>query len=415
MQDEMTAELGEQATLYYQLALDIYRVIQDAINIRNACESVYEQIASILGIQKFFCVMPTVTTNQATNFKIDYCSFIVKGQQVIHSPRRLGPNEILRQIFIWGTVISSEDATKSTRELGFELCENGTWILVPMICSSGQVLGALGFCRGENKAFSEREKFVLNTVGVALMQFIVIHNNIKRIKEEERRLVIGELVANLLHEIRNDFGTIPIHIQFIEDELKKADLKYPSIIDHQLQEIDQEARVIEAKTIERMSEIKKALSAPDAEYIDIGQLVYEVIESLGEVTQYKLSIDIQPALPRVAGYKRNLFDATRNIIQNGLQAMANSVTKELRILVKDWQDGNNKTWVQIGIKDSGIGINSEDLSKIWLLSYSTRSDVGGFGLYWARRVLEEIGGFIDVHSRVNEGTEFTINLPGATN
>lgn len=69
--------------------------------------------------------------------------------------------------------------------------------------------------------------------------------------------------------------------------------------------------------------------------------------------------------------------------------------------------------VEIEIADSGPGIPSEDMAKVFAPFFTTKSpDRGtGLGLYISRTIVEQLGGRLDVTSRVGEGTTFTLRLP----
>jgi two-component system NtrC family sensor kinase len=75
------------------------------------------------------------------------------------------------------------------------------------------------------------------------------------------------------------------------------------------------------------------------------------------------------------------------------------------------QGNNGKGEVQILFKDTGVGIPSENLPKIFNPFFSTRSDGTGLGLSITKNILEQHSGSIAVESQVNQGTTFIITLP----
>ena len=70
-------------------------------------------------------------------------------------------------------------------------------------------------------------------------------------------------------------------------------------------------------------------------------------------------------------------------------------------------------FVQITVKDNGIGINEKYIGKIFDMFYRTSdtSSGSGLGLYIVRETIKKLNGSIDVVSQVNDGTAFTIVLP----
>jgi signal transduction histidine kinase len=82
------------------------------------------------------------------------------------------------------------------------------------------------------------------------------------------------------------------------------------------------------------------------------------------------------------------------------------------------RDGETNDGVLLTITDEGIGISSEDISRIFsdfhqLDGSETRSYGGlGLGLAFVQRIVDAHGGTVTVSSKPNEGTTFTIVFPG---
>jgi signal transduction histidine kinase len=67
--------------------------------------------------------------------------------------------------------------------------------------------------------------------------------------------------------------------------------------------------------------------------------------------------------------------------------------------------------IEVTVEDHGIGINPENLNRIFEMRYTTKQSGLGFGLYWTKDFIEGLGGSITVQSEVGKGTQFTIHLP----
>ena len=70
--------------------------------------------------------------------------------------------------------------------------------------------------------------------------------------------------------------------------------------------------------------------------------------------------------------------------------------------------------VAIRIRDRGLGIASDDLSKVFDPYFTTKRTGSGLGLAIAKNVVDGLGGTITVNSQVGEGTEMRIELPRQT-
>ena len=72
------------------------------------------------------------------------------------------------------------------------------------------------------------------------------------------------------------------------------------------------------------------------------------------------------------------------------------------------------TMVAIRIRDRGLGITSDDLSKVFDPYFTTKRTGSGLGLAIAKNVVDGLGGTITVNSQVGKGTEMRIELPRQT-
>jgi len=116
---------------------------------------------------------------------------------------------------------------------------------------------------------------------------------------------------------------------------------------------------------------------------------------------------------------QQINQAFNNIVLNALQAMPNggilTVTAETVLL----QAGNKfrlhpATYVRIIFEDTGMGIEKDDLGKIFDPYFTTKECGTGLGLSTTHSIISKHGGCIDVSSKSNAGTSVTIFLPTST-
>ncbi|HEY6333787.1 MAG TPA: ATP-binding protein, partial [Blastocatellia bacterium] len=106
----------------------------------------------------------------------------------------------------------------------------------------------------------------------------------------------------------------------------------------------------------------------------------------------------------VNGDAEKLKSCMSNIVINALQAMPSGGT-----LTADVHRSNG--FVEVKISDTGIGISEESLTKVFEPYFSTKQSGFGLGLAVTKKIIEEHQGHIEVSSRLNEGTTFTLTLP----
>jgi hypothetical protein len=112
----------------------------------------------------------------------------------------------------------------------------------------------------------------------------------------------------------------------------------------------------------------------------------------------------------VLANEEELYRAFFNICINAKEA----ITEKGEIIISAQ---NNEDKVIVTIKDTGVGINEGNLSKIFELGFSTKSKKteSGIGLSIVKKIIEKYKGTIEVISKENIGTTFIVTLPAITN
>jgi two-component system sensor histidine kinase HydH len=105
-----------------------------------------------------------------------------------------------------------------------------------------------------------------------------------------------------------------------------------------------------------------------------------------------------------------VIKALLHIFENSLEAMTRIPKGKERATLNVSLLGDEET-VEISISDNGDGIAKENLGRIFDPFFSTQPDRLGFGLTFAKRVVEEQGGKIWVESELGKWTAITISFP----
>ena len=160
---------------------------------------------------------------------------------------------------------------------------------------------------------------------------------------------------------------------------------------------------LEERSIERMP-------------VDIPELLEDVVEAARAMPAYErrtinlLITKVPSPLPLVTGDRDLLSLAVYNLVENALKFTSVNDSLEVRAL----EDGKA---ILVEVADSGAGISSDELSKIFEELYrgsnARTTDGSGLGLALVNRIVSLHGGQVDVRSRQDEprGTVFTVRLP----
>ena len=214
-----------------------------------------------------------------------------------------------------------------------------------------------------------------------------------------------DFVNNFSHE----FKTPIVSIKGFAEELKRNDLteeekiKYLDII------IEESNRLAELSTnILNLSKIEKQTILTDKVKVNIGEQIRKVILVEMKKIEHK-NIELNLEIDDVnAIVNEGLMEQVWiNIIENAIKY--SNQNGMLDISVK-----NNGEEIIVKIKDNGIGIEEEELehifNKFYKIDKSASSPGNGLGLALAKKIVDLHEGKIEVKSKINEGTEFTIEL-----
>jgi len=139
----------------------------------------------------------------------------------------------------------------------------------------------------------------------------------------------------------------------------------------------------------------------------------EVLESALLVQAPELaSIEVQRLyddLPPVSTDRHKLMQIIVNLLANARDAIRGAAERPGRIVVRLHRVGQHAV---IDVEDSGIGMSSEVLSRLWRFGFTTKKTGHGFGLHHCANAAREIGATIDATSDgAGQGSRFTLRLP----
>lgn len=166
-----------------------------------------------------------------------------------------------------------------------------------------------------------------------------------------------------------------------------------------------------ATGVERMNEMISELLYDDVrKEVTVDQLIDYVRAHVTArlTTGGTLRFDITPGLPLLRINFIRVVRALINLLENAITAV--NAKDNGTIEVRATGDGRNN--VVLVVADNGVGINPEELERVWNYGFSTKANSSGLGLDFARRVVEKNGGRIELSSEPGRGTTVTVIFPG---
>lgn len=235
--------------------------------------------------------------------------------------------------------------------------------------------------------------------------------------EENRRLVLdaqsrARFLANMSHELRTPMNAIIGFTSLLVDD---RSLRLNDRHRRSLERVSRNARdLLELiNNVLDLSKIEAGRMDVYAEPTDARDLIERalgVVESLKEGRPIELVSRVQDGLPAMRTDRTKLQQILINLLSNAIK-----FTHEGEVQVSAERAGGDR--IRISITDTGVGIAESDLARIFeefrQVGASGRGERTGTGLGLAitRRLVEMLGGQIDVSSRLGEGSQFAVILP----
>jgi GAF domain-containing protein/nitrogen-specific signal transduction histidine kinase len=261
---------------------------------------------------------------------------------------------------------------------------------------------------------TEWENKVLSVLAyyAAMAVFYSTHQEELRQAQEQRAVAemfaaVGDIATNLLHQLNNKVGTIPVRIQGIQDKCQQA-LQNDRYLAHNLEEIERSATEAMVAVRENLSHLHPVQLVP----VNVDSCVRAALSSARIGQGVTIQVENLEDLPDVAAGQHNLTLVFMNLIENASLAMKGNGTISI-------SGASSDDWVEIAVSDCGPGIPPEVHERIFELNYSSGapSQAGklGFGLWWVRTLMMRLGGSVSVESDGQSGTTFRLRLPRGEN
>ena len=224
--------------------------------------------------------------------------------------------------------------------------------------------------------------------------------------ESHKLRAIGNLTAGVAHELNNPLNNIIITSEMLKEG-------YHDLSDEEIADMINDL-VVQG---ERAQQVVKNLldfareSETSTEYLRIDELIEETVRlARNQIRLSKIQFkeEIPQNLPPIYGDRKLLVQVFLNLLLNAIDAMPKGGELSVRVAQE-----SKIGFLSIKVADSGCGIPSHVLGSIFTPFFTTKPTGKGTGLGLAvsKGIIEKHGGSIEVESRVNEGTTFTVHLP----
>jgi len=226
----------------------------------------------------------------------------------------------------------------------------------------------------------------------------------ERVRVADRLAGMGEMAAELAHEIRNPLASIAGSSQLLRESGDVQDDKATL-----LEIIERESKRLNTLISGFLSYARTNISTITR--VRLTSLLKEVTEAVraGEGREKNLLIEDRTTKElELDGDAEQLKQVIWNLIRNAVQ----STPEGGRIIVDVFEQFRHGVlYAVLSIVDSGAGIDSQDMVKIFTPFFTTKEGGTGFGLPVSQRIAHNHKGFIEVRSHPGHGSVFSVFLP----
>ncbi len=234
-----------------------------------------------------------------------------------------------------------------------------------------------------------------------------IESSASILAQSERESAWREMARQIAHEIKNPLTPMKLGIQ----HLQRALIEKPE----EANELAAKVSKTMIEQIENLAEIATAFSSfakmPTAnkEEVNLIEILQNVMHLFNQnnTTNIFFKQKIDQAI--IYADKNQLLSVFNNLIKNAQQATEETDNAKIELFLEESDD-----YYKIDVVDNGVGIPEDQIHKVFVPNFTTKSSGTGLGLAISKQIIENNKGQISFKSVENKGTTFTVLLPKAT-
>jgi signal transduction histidine kinase len=230
----------------------------------------------------------------------------------------------------------------------------------------------------------------------------------KRLTQAERLALAGQLTATFAHEVGSPLSAVSTHLQMLLEDYR-SDSPAHDRLRLANEQIDRVCTIVE-NLLATTRQARRRVP------VDVEEIIRKVAHLLGpmmESRQIRFEFEGSGGPFQIEGDPDQLQQLFLNLFNNSLDAIRSAGTLSVIIHRQPPAPKGTPSYIQIDVRDSGVGISSDRLDDIFEPFFTTK-ELGkgtGLGLVVSKEIVRQHGGQISVISTPGKGTCFTILLP----
>lgn len=255
-----------------------------------------------------------------------------------------------------------------------------------------------------------KEKEMQDKLSAAYRELSESHQRLKESQEQliqaEKLTSLGQLAASIAHEVNNPLSGVLAYTQLMAKKIESGNIPKEIALSY-LSKMEAEL-TRSTKLIRNLLDFARQ-SPPAFRQINLNDVVNRAVDLVAhsaELHHVQIVKELDLSLPNLMADYDQLYQVCTNLILNAIQSMPKGGKLTLRSSVNNGQ-------LKIEMQDTGCGISSENMRKLFTPFFTTKHEVKGVGLGLAISygIVQRHHGRIEVQSKEGEGATFTICLP----
>ncbi|HYY93185.1 MAG TPA: ATP-binding protein [Pyrinomonadaceae bacterium] len=224
-----------------------------------------------------------------------------------------------------------------------------------------------------------------------------------QLAQNEKIAALGQMAAQVAHEVKNPLAGLRLYTLHLKskvaDKLGESELLLLDKIVHGIENL--------SGTADQILNFARPLNLTFRP-TDLNMLVQDAVQLLeSQISAEHVEIHLDLNAPAVMLDEASFRAALVNLLLNAVHAMSPAGG---RLTVTTRAEGGD-VWLEIA--DTGCGMSAEQVGRVFEPFYTTKSRGLGLGMPYARKIVEQHAGTIQVESQPGEGTRIQVRLPQA--
>ncbi|MEK6408725.1 MAG: ATP-binding protein [Acidobacteriota bacterium] len=230
----------------------------------------------------------------------------------------------------------------------------------------------------------------------------------ERMKLKDNLANLGEMAAGLAHEFKNSLATIHGYVQLLDAQAER-----PS--SHADRRVTFDAALNETRLLSKLVTDFLNFARPQdlsLVKVDVRSILDSCVnEARPHLTGNAIEVKVEGEFSQLAGDESLLRRVFINLLRNAAEAIDPHSLKKTIVITGAIDAAPDRRYAHVRFSDTGGGISPEDLSRIFIPFFTTKSRGYGIGLALVQKILVAHGGDVSVERSDSAGTIFHCRLP----